>query len=79
MQRRAETTQRKAEEDYQRRVEAEMRYLDENHECEHTSWDRVSGRHMCEHCRDTLPFFILECDQCRLRACVRCRRNRILV
>ncbi|EEA18499.1 IBR finger domain protein [Talaromyces marneffei ATCC 18224] len=51
--------------------------LRENHECEHGKWRYVHGRHQCEECSHVLPKYIFECRQCRLRACNRCRRNRL--
>ncbi|KAI0020947.1 hypothetical protein F4780DRAFT_790655 [Xylariomycetidae sp. FL0641] len=54
-------------------------HLRERHECEHRGWwDKVEGRHECEECHDELPYYILECPQCALRACIRCRYNRLL-
>ena len=55
-----------------------MGIIRERHECDHTGrWRRVEGRHRCEECRNQLPDFIMECGQCLLQACVRCRRNRL--
>ncbi|EEQ92672.1 IBR domain-containing protein, variant [Blastomyces dermatitidis ER-3] len=50
----------------------------ERHDCFHLGrWQRIDGRHRCEECMFQLPNFILQCQQCRLRACVRCRHNRL--
>lgn len=51
--------------------------LRRDHECDHDRWRYVGGRHECEECHHTLPQYIFECRQCRLRACNRCRRNRL--
>lgn len=52
--------------------------LRDRHECLHRGqWRRIGGRHQCEECFHTLPDFILECPRCRIRACVRCKRNRL--
>ncbi|KAJ0413966.1 hypothetical protein BJY00DRAFT_321444 [Aspergillus carlsbadensis] len=59
-------------------VEQTVEELRKNHECWHAEgWRRVSGRHRCEECLEWLHNFILECDDCKLRACVRCKRNRL--
>ncbi|KAL4948364.1 hypothetical protein BDW69DRAFT_176625 [Aspergillus filifer] len=49
----------------------------ENHECDHHQWRFIPGSHTCEECYHRLPQYIFECRQCRLRACWRCRRNRL--
>lgn len=52
--------------------------LRERHECDHHGrWIRRTGTHRCEECHDFLANFILECHQCRLLACVRCKKNRL--
>lgn len=51
--------------------------LRDNHECRHNRWKFVPGPHRCEECSYHLPGYIFECHQCRLRACNRCRRNRL--
>ncbi|KAK3328727.1 hypothetical protein B0H66DRAFT_519 [Apodospora peruviana] len=58
-------------------VRREMEHLRANHQCEHARWRSRGGRHQCEECHDTLPNYILECTQCRLMACRRCRYNRL--
>ncbi|KAL0944541.1 IBR finger domain-containing protein [Colletotrichum truncatum] len=58
-------------------VEREAQNLMQNHECTHMSWRSRSGSFTCEECHDTLPTFIYECRQCRIRACRRCRFNRL--
>lgn len=60
-----------------RLVAKTMRYLRENHECDHGRWRRVLGAHQCEECLHNLPQYILECRQCRIRACNRCKWNRL--
>ena len=61
----------------QQRVEQAAENLRERHECNHQSWTYVHGPHECEECHYQLPQYIFECRQCRLRACNRCRRNRL--
>lgn len=51
--------------------------LRDNHECRHDRWKFVRGPHRCEECSHHLREYIFECHQCRLRACNRCRRNRL--
>ncbi|KIW29679.1 hypothetical protein, variant [Cladophialophora immunda] len=51
--------------------------LRNRHNCTHTSWRYIRGRHHCEECFDDLPNYIFECIQCRIQACNRCRRNRL--
>lgn len=51
--------------------------LQRNHECDHKRWNFHRGRHSCEECGDMLPQYIFECVQCHIRACWRCRRNRL--
>lgn len=58
-------------------IEAIALHLRANHECEHERWAFVRGRNWCEECGDVLPLFIFECRKCMLRACNRCRRNRL--
>lgn len=58
-------------------VEEAADYLIENHECNHVRWRSIGGYHRCEECFHWLPQFIYECRQCRIRACRRCRFNRL--
>ncbi|KAL1619552.1 hypothetical protein SLS56_010046 [Neofusicoccum ribis] len=58
-------------------LDAILQHLRENHECTHQHWNFVRGRHQCEECFHTLPQYIFECRQCMVRACNRCRRNRL--
>lgn len=60
-----------------REIARTIQNLRENHECEHSNWRWVKGRHKCEECYHTLPQYIFECGQCQLQACNRCRRNRL--
>lgn len=48
-----------------------------DHECTHSRWTYIQGPHQCEECFYNLPQYIFECDQCRILACWRCRRNRL--
>ncbi|KAH9223443.1 hypothetical protein DL95DRAFT_420154 [Leptodontidium sp. 2 PMI_412] len=59
------------------RVAAIAQDLLERHECDHGSWRWVRGPHECEECRHDLPEYIFECRRCHIRACNRCRRNRL--
>ncbi|EAW16109.1 BRcat and Rcat domain-containing protein [Aspergillus fischeri NRRL 181] len=59
-------------------VQQMVQRLLERHECDHEEfWPRVPGAHQCEECRDHLPNYILQCGQCGIRACRRCRLNRL--
>ncbi|KAH7303901.1 hypothetical protein B0I35DRAFT_517051 [Stachybotrys elegans] len=60
----------------QRRLQ-EMLNLRLNHACVHLDWEYRAGAHRCEECRFLLPRFIFQCTQCRIRACFRCRMNRL--
>lgn len=51
--------------------------LRQNHECRHYDWHFVRGRHECDECHDVLPEFIFTCTRCDIRACKRCRYNRL--
>lgn len=61
----------------QRRVEAIMQDLNDNHECDHLRWSNRAGPRQCEECYDVMPSFIYECRQCHIMACRRCRRHRL--
>ncbi|RMZ13379.1 hypothetical protein D0862_02334 [Hortaea werneckii] len=58
-------------------IEEVFAHLQAHHDCDHDRWRWVEGRHQCEECLFTLPRYIFECRQCHLRACNRCRRNRL--
>lgn len=58
-------------------IQAIMTNLRDNHDCSHDRWRWIKGTHCCEECHFTLPSYIFECKQCLLRACNRCRRNRL--
>ncbi|KAK1573278.1 IBR finger domain-containing protein [Colletotrichum navitas] len=64
-------------EDRARRVEREAQNLVTNHQCLHGTWRSRSGSYRCEECHDRLSVYIYECAQCRIRACRRCRFNRL--
>lgn len=51
--------------------------LRERHECEHRYFKRVNVEARCELCRANMHGYLLECRQCHLRTCVRCKRNRL--
>ena len=62
----------------QQRLQGIIQELRGRHECGHEGrWKRIDGPHRCEQCRYMLPNFILECRYCNIRACVRCRMNRL--
>ncbi|THY93488.1 hypothetical protein D6C93_05612 [Aureobasidium pullulans] len=63
--------------DYERLVNQIRDNLEANHECDHEKWRWINGPHRCEECNFQLPNYIFECRQCRIRACWRCRRNRL--
>ncbi|KAI3323796.1 hypothetical protein HD806DRAFT_495616 [Xylariaceae sp. AK1471] len=48
-----------------------------NHECNHQQWRHLRGARRCEECRDMMPLFIYECEQCNIAACRRCKDNRL--
>ncbi|KAK0277161.1 hypothetical protein LTR91_000380 [Friedmanniomyces endolithicus] len=52
--------------------------LRDNHECNHGRWTRRrTGSLQCEECLFQAQVFVDECDRCHLRACYRCRTNRL--
>ncbi|KAF8587907.1 hypothetical protein K439DRAFT_1336652 [Ramaria rubella] len=51
--------------------------LRNNHECMHPRWAKRLGGAQCESCHYYLREYILCCTTCQMRACVRCRRNRL--
>ncbi|KAK4892455.1 hypothetical protein LTR27_009111 [Elasticomyces elasticus] len=53
--------------------------LRDNHECEHNQrWTRMTtGSLRCEECMYIQHRFVDECNRCHLRACYRCRTNRL--
>ncbi|KAK4695449.1 hypothetical protein P7C71_g2305, partial [Lecanoromycetidae sp. Uapishka_2] len=61
------------------RVQQVAAQLRDQHECEHEGrWRKVmQGDLRCEECFKTLPEYILQCSHCQLRACARCKRNRL--
>ncbi|KIW17821.1 hypothetical protein PV08_05016 [Exophiala spinifera] len=59
------------------RVADATEMLRTGHNCQHTSWRYIAGSHRCEECFHNLPHYIFECRQCRIRACNRCKRNRL--
>ncbi|KAH7303289.1 IBR domain protein [Stachybotrys elegans] len=48
-----------------------------NDHCTHEEWDVLGGSHECEECQDVLEHYIMECMQCYLQVCKRCRWNRL--
>lgn len=58
-------------------VEQAIENLRNRHNCTHDSWRWVRGPNQCEECYHNLPQYIFECRQCQIRACNRCRRNRL--
>lgn len=59
------------------RVQEVVQTLRDRHNCEHRGWRFISGPNRCEECYFHLPNYIFECQRCRIRACNRCRRNRL--
>lgn len=59
------------------RIAEAVRHLRDNHACTHYKWRWIRGTHPCEECHHVLREYIFECKQCHLRACNRCRRNRL--
>ncbi|KAL2207063.1 hypothetical protein CC79DRAFT_1383107 [Sarocladium strictum] len=62
---------------HQDAIDAVRQNIVENHNCNHGRWAKRNGRQRCEECRYMLPEYIFECLQCNLRACWRCRLNRL--
>ena len=58
-------------------VQQAVENLRDRHNCTHESWRWVRGPNQCEECYHNLPRYIFECRQCRIRACNRCKRNRL--
>ncbi|TDL23948.1 hypothetical protein BD410DRAFT_129824 [Rickenella mellea] len=48
-----------------------------NHGCQNVQWLAVLGAGQCQNCLDNLSRSLLQCSECQMLACVRCRRNRI--
>ncbi|KAK3074708.1 hypothetical protein LTR53_002651 [Teratosphaeriaceae sp. CCFEE 6253] len=64
--------------DREAQVRQAAQHLRENHECEHDRWTRqYTGSLQCEECHRYQQQFVDECRQCNLRACYRCRTNRL--
>ncbi|KAB8360585.1 hypothetical protein FH972_024325 [Carpinus fangiana] len=61
----------------QRRIADIMTHLQTNHDCSHLKWKYIGGPNQCEECSHFLPEYIFECKRCNIRACNRCRRNRL--
>lgn len=60
-------------------IHREARRLRVRHDCGHNGRfsKETVGSLRCEYCNDTLSEFILQCDGCPLRICVKCKRNRL--
>lgn len=65
------------DDDREARVEEAARMLEENHNCDHTEFDKVMGQFECDQCHHHLPLYIYRCQQCRIDVCFRCRFNRL--
>ncbi|VUC33395.1 unnamed protein product [Clonostachys rosea] len=61
----------------QAQVDQEMTHMIGFHVCGHPSWNVQEGYHLCELCGFALRDYVMGCDQCRVRACDRCRENRV--
>lgn len=49
-----------------------------DNECLHDAgWHRIRGGHNCSECGNRARLYILECQRCELRACVRCVQTRL--
>ncbi|KAL3453499.1 hypothetical protein BJX65DRAFT_125315 [Aspergillus insuetus] len=61
-----------------RDVQVAAAQIREVQHCAHPGrWLRVDEGDNCEECGQYLPNFILECRNCHLRACRRCKLNRL--
>ncbi|KEQ81875.1 hypothetical protein M438DRAFT_301409 [Aureobasidium pullulans EXF-150] len=65
--------------DYDHLVNAIRGRLEQNHECDHERWVCRREPCRCEECNHHLQYYIFECRQCHIRACQRCRRNRLWI
>ncbi|TIA76815.1 hypothetical protein D6C76_05356 [Aureobasidium pullulans] len=74
---RAEQLASPARPDYDHLVNAIRGRLEQNHECDHERWVCRREPCRCEECNHHLQYYIFECRQCHIRACQRCRRNRL--
>jgi hypothetical protein len=54
-------------------AEPQFGHRDRNHE----GWRFVHGAGDCEHCGEGTPVFLMECETCQMRACLRCTLNRM--
>lgn len=55
-----------------------VRQLRNNYECRHQQrWIYARGGGRCELCHHFLPLYLFRCTGCRIRACNRCRHNRV--
>lgn len=61
----------------QNRIGQIIENLRERHACTHRRWNAVYGSHECDECHDEMPDYIYQCRQCRIRACRKCRFNRL--
>jgi hypothetical protein len=54
-------------------AEPQFGHRDRNHE----GWRFVHGAGDCEHCGGDTAAFLMECETCQMRACLRCTLNRL--
>ncbi|KAJ7207182.1 hypothetical protein GGX14DRAFT_366730 [Mycena pura] len=67
-----------APENFERRVQERVDRLRYEHDCVNGHrWRKRNGRGRCEHCNDTLPFYLWLCRSCGIAVCVRCAQNRL--
>ncbi|GAW23647.1 hypothetical protein ANO14919_132210 [Xylariales sp. No.14919] len=58
-------------------IERIAQHLQRDHACDHLFWASRTGRERCEECGDEMSIYIYQCHTCSLRACRRCRFNRL--
>ena len=50
-------------------------YLEEHHECEHDSFEKIGGIFDCDRCGRLCRTYINRCDDCNMDLCYACLRH----
>ncbi|KIJ63803.1 hypothetical protein HYDPIDRAFT_182115 [Hydnomerulius pinastri MD-312] len=61
----------------ERMIRETMDRLRVDHDCNHQKWKYRHGGGNCETCGHYLPHYLFRCQGCEIKACNRCRRNRL--